>query len=290
MFRVRFLTALVGVPMMLLVISWGAQALRGLPFVAAVAFLVVVGLKELYGNMWRKQIRPVCELGYAASVALLLVVWYVRPSWQGQAIGFILAATVAGALVAHLGVKGETSPAQNVGGTVLGVIWVGLLFTYFLRLRQLDLAHVYPWLRGDDAWSFFRRHCGPLIVTFAAAWLSDTMAFAVGKTLGKHKLCPYLSPGKTIEGTIGGFLGATIFGALAAALMAIPVVHGAALGAIIGVIGQLGGLSQSAIKRDFQIKDFGTLFPGHGGVMDRFDGILFAMPAAFLYFKLFILM
>jgi phosphatidate cytidylyltransferase len=287
MFRVRAATALVCVPLMLVVVSWGAEVLWGVIFLACVAASTVLGMRELYSSLSRMQIRPVVEVGYVAGVGLLIVVWWAPRELQGHAISVILAITIAASLIAHFGTQRETSPVKNVGGTLLGVIWIGLLFTYFLRLRQIDLGYTYPWLSGDDWWSFFRRNCGALVVTFSAVWLSDTAAFIVGKTLGRRKLCPYLSPHKTVEGAIGAFFGAALFGLLAAWIMGIPVVHGAVLGAIIGVVGQLGDLSQSALKRDIQIKDFGDILPGHGGIMDRFDSALFAMPVAFLYFKLF---
>jgi phosphatidate cytidylyltransferase len=289
MFRTRAATAVIGLPLLLVVVSWGAEFVGGAIFLIAVVVATVLGLSELYGNLWRKRIRPVSEIGYVGAVALLVAVWWLPGNVQSHVISLVLALTVAGALLTHLGTRQETSPVRNVGATVLGVLWIGLLFTYFLRLRQIDLGQAYVWLTGDDWWSFFRRHCGALVITFSAAWLSDTAAFAVGKTLGRRKLCPYLSPHKTIEGAIGAFLGAALFGFLASWLMGVPTIHGLVLGAIIGVVGQLGDLSQSALKRDLQIKDFGDILPGHGGILDRFDSALFAMPVAFLYFRIFVL-
>ena len=124
---------------------------------------------------------------------------------------------------------------------------------------------------------------------FLVAWLSDTCAYFAGVTLGKHKIAPTLSPKKSIEGCIGGVLGATLIGLLYGYVLQWTG-HGEfgnptdymLLGAAGSVVAQIGDLAASGIKRCFDVKDFGTIIPGHGGVMDRFDSVLFTAPVIYL--------
>ena len=128
-------------------------------------------------------------------------------------------------------------------------------------------------------------------IVFIAAWGSDTCAYCVGKLIGKHKLPTKLSPKKTIEGCTGGVVGAMLIAGIYAYIFKEPLAeHGCsvALFTIVGGFGaicsQIGDLAASAIKRNYEIKDYGTLIPGHGGIMDRFDSILFTAPLAFIFF------
>ncbi len=129
-----------------------------------------------------------------------------------------------------------------------------------------------------------------LLFAFCASWATDIFAYFVGSKLGKHKLCPSISPKKSVEGAIGGVIGATLVSVLllfifrkfifeGSSLISYPVV--AVLGVILSVISMFGDLAASTIKRNFGIKDFGKLLPGHGGIMDRFDSALFVMPVLY---------
>ena len=118
--------------------------------------------------------------------------------------------------------------------------------------------------------------------------MTDTTAYYAGKFLGKHKLCPRVSPKKTIEGSIGGLLGATIFCGLLGVVTthyinSIPLYHFFIIGALCGVFSQFGDLVASTVKRYVDIKDYGNLIPGHGGILDRFDSILFSGVVVFYY-------
>jgi phosphatidate cytidylyltransferase len=124
--------------------------------------------------------------------------------------------------------------------------------------------------------------CWLVLVVFAC-WAEDTAAYAVGRTLGKRQLCPAVSPGKTIEGSAAGFLAAVLVAAAFGRWFGLPLGHAAMLGALIGVLAQLGDLSKSVMKRQAGVKDSGSIIPGHGGVLDRFDSLLFSAPAAFYY-------
>jgi phosphatidate cytidylyltransferase len=128
-----------------------------------------------------------------------------------------------------------------------------------------------------------------LLLSLAITWLADTGAYFIGSTWGRRKLAPRLSPGKTIEGTLGGWLTGVVTGGLVAGLLELGVVHGLALGMLIGVASPLGDLGISMIKRQVGAKDSGHLIPGHGGMLDRIDSILFTVVIGYYYVEWIIL-
>jgi len=130
-----------------------------------------------------------------------------------------------------------------------------------------------------------------LMMAFAGPSLADTLAYFVGSAIGKHKLCPHISPKKTVEGSVASILGGILGGGLAWLLEglwggSVPLAALLLLGAACGVLGQIGDLFASTIKRWAGVKDFGALFPGHGGVLDRVDSVLFCAPVIYGYFIL----
>lgn len=148
---------------------------------------------------------------------------------------------------------------------------------------------------------FTRKYCDKytVILPFVCAWMTDTGAFAVGNLFGKHKLAENISPKKTVEGAIGGLFFSTIGSALYIYIMVLIMASGkpmmsvvikfALLGFLASVISQLGDLAASCIKRDFEKKDYGKILPGHGGLLDRFDSVLFAIPLVYYIMRHFIL-
>lgn len=153
----------------------------------------------------------------------------------------------------------------NWAWTMAGILYVGWLLSYFVALRSLDA--------GRD-WVFFA-----LFITFG----SDTAAFFVGRTLGRHRLAPRISPGKTWEGAIAGIFGAIIVGLLFT--MLVPLSYGQAifLSLLVSILGQLGDLVESLLKRNMGVKDSSKLIPGHGGFLDRIDSIVFAGVVVYYY-------
>ncbi|HPQ71262.1 MAG TPA: phosphatidate cytidylyltransferase [bacterium] len=151
-------------------------------------------------------------------------------------------------------------------------IYPGLLAGYLVALKNLEIY-------ADDA--------KLLMFLFALVWINDSGAYFAGKSLGKHKMSPRLSPNKTWEGAIGGFAATVVLGVLIGAFSgAFTVLEGFILGVILGVVGPLGDLMESAIKRGANIKDSGTLLPGHGGVLDRIDSVLVCAPILYYYIVL----
>ena len=165
---------------------------------------------------------------------------------------------------------------------MFGVIYVALLAACLIGVRMIP----------DSATKTLVPHLASKMLTmfFAIVMLTDTGAYYTGRTLGRHKLAPRVSPGKTIEGAIGGFVTAVVAGFLCKLTFfpEIPIAHAMALGAALGVIGQFGDLAESLLKRGANVKDSGTLLPGHGGMLDRVDSLLFCAPVLYFYSRLFV--
>lgn len=277
MLRQRVLTAIIGIPLGLLLVWLGGWYLAG-----AVALLALAGLRELYRLMKARDRLAYPWLGYPLAIFLMVAVTpssshHLGPvSLKLEAILLAAAMAIGAALLLS-----STRPGAASGFlmTLAGHMYVPQLLSYVLRLRALGGPHVE--LPGS-AVTVSAGLCW-LAVLMLAVWGMDTAAYAVGKAAGRHKLCPKISPGKTVEGAIGGLLAAVALTAGLGHWLSLPLAHGLILGASIGVAGQVGDLFQSLLKRRAGVKDSGSLLPGHGGVLDRFDSLLFAAPLAYFY-------
>jgi len=129
---------------------------------------------------------------------------------------------------------------------------------------------------------------GPRVVLLLLVllWVGDSLAYFTGRSLGRHKMAPELSPGKTWEGAVANLVGSVLVGVVAARWIAVPQLHLAMMAALANVAGQLGDLTESAYKRSAGAKDSGTLLPGHGGMLDRVDSLIFAAPVVWYYFRI----
>jgi len=159
--------------------------------------------------------------------------------------------------------------ANQVMDTYFSLIYAPVMLSFVFLTRQLENGIYFVWM------------------IFISSWISDTCAYLVGVMIGKHKLAPVLSPKKSIEGAVGGIAGAAIVGALFGAYLdRVLYLEGfavilAVVGGVGSVISQVGDLAASAIKRNHDIKDYGKLIPGHGGIMDRFDSVIFTAPITY---------
>ncbi|NLL69615.1 MAG: phosphatidate cytidylyltransferase [Epulopiscium sp.] len=260
--KTRILSAIVGVPLLIFLISYG-----GWPLVISVLFLSLVGMKEFY-NAFASISQPLSMLGYGATLLYILIVLPKQQYFPLFIAVFILA------LLISLVFSYPKRNIMDIGVTFFGFFYVTFLFSHIFLLRNISNGIFLIWL------------------IFISAWGSDTGAYFIGVWLGKHKLCPQLSPKKTIEGALGGILGGSIlallYGYFLQRYVSVGIENFSFVCFLIGIAGaalsQLGDLSASAIKRFTKIKDFGKLIPGHGGVLDRFDSILFTAP--FVYYVL----
>ena len=167
--------------------------------------------------------------------------------------------------------------ANQVMATYFSLIYAPVMLSFIFLTRQLEHGVYLVWM------------------IFISSWISDTCAYLVGVLMGKHKLVPQLSPKKTIEGSLGGILGSAVVGALFGFLLLDKTLGGHqygimlfVIGAIGSVISQVGDLAASAIKRNHDIKDYGNLIPGHGGIMDRFDSVIFTAPMIYFLIIMFL--
>jgi phosphatidate cytidylyltransferase len=227
--------------------------------------VVTLAAAECYAALRRRGRHPATLLGLVATVAIMVAAYA-----KGQAaLPLVLVLVVTTALVWHLVGAERGSTVEGVASTLFGFLWIGLLGSY----AALMLApSIYPHRHGI---AFL---LGAIVATIGA----DVGALAIGSWLGRHHLAPEVSPNKTWEGLIGG---AVVAIALSAAVTGQvhpwTVSKAALLGLVVAVVAPIGDLCESLVKRDLGLKDMGSILPGHGGVLDRVDALLFVLPATF---------
>jgi phosphatidate cytidylyltransferase len=250
----RLLVTVVALPLVLWLVYLGGWPLFGLALVVALA-----ALHELY--VMARSLRPLVLAGYAGALATLLGAHLGGPTWMVG--GFLLTLLLAFLLYGIADTR--QSGTITMGSTVLGVAWIGLGLAHLLLLRDIP-EH------GRLA----------ILTVLLAVFADDTAAYFVGRLVGRHKLAPALSPGKTWEGFVAGTVvgvAVTFFALYDQNFLSIP--ESLVLGGAIALAGAAGDLFESALKRDLQVKDSGRLLGAHGGMLDRIDAHLFAAVAAF---------
>ena len=261
----RVATAAVGLPLLLAGLLFGPPIVA----VAIVAAAVLLGAAELFTLMARAGIAPLRSLGF-----LLVCVVFVEVARPDLLPASAWPAVSAAVMVGMLARSRDIALAVPAGAaTVLAAAYLGGLGGTLAALRVLPPAELGAWR---------------LLLLLAIVMGADTAAFFVGSALGRHKLAPAISPGKTVEGLVGGLAGG-ILGALAIrwiGLKAVPMGHAVVLGFLGAALGTAGDLAESLLKRWAGVKDSGTLFPGHGGMLDRLDSLLLAGPVLYYYFVL----
>ena len=271
----RILTALVALPILLYTV-WSQIPYF---FVGLAAIAALLALGEFYKLASNVGSRAHVVAGYSA--ALLVLACFVADMPAG------IVAVMAALAIISLGVEMATAKDLEkslaaVAATLMGVIYVVLLAGYLIGVRMIP----------DTFTAMPVPHLSAKLLTmfFAMVMLTDTGAYYTGRSLGRHKLAPRISPGKTIEGAVGGFITAMLTGPLChyTFFPEIPLGQAMALGAGIGVIGQIGDLAESLLKRGAKVKDSSHLLPGHGGMLDRVDSILFCAPLLYYYARVFL--
>jgi phosphatidate cytidylyltransferase len=277
----RVAVAAVGIPAVLALVYLGGWFLA-LPLAA----LAVLGVLELDRIAKAVGVRPLTVLAGAGAAALvLLAAWHpsfaTYAPWALATLGLVAASSILGALWR----RGPTDrPLESAGVTLFGVAYVGLPLSFVPLLLALPTGRSWA-ASGGDAWAGLAVIALPL----ASTWVGDACAYFAGSAWGKAKLAPSISPNKSWVGfwadLAGGAAAAAAWYALAA-----PVVPGLALGlpvvlsigALLGLGAVVGDLAESLLKRQAGVKDSGTFFPGHGGVLDRLDALLVTLPLAYV--------
>jgi len=284
---VRLLTALVGIPLAVVLVFFPG----GIPFAVAMGAISVLGVMEFYKGVRKIGARPV---EWAGVLAVLFFVFSARTfSYADRTtVGAMFPTALTLLLILSFCVeliRRERAPILNVGSTVFGAIYVGWLISHLVVLRGVWLVGLTPVPHTVTVGPYHPEIGACLVMlTFLGTWACDTGAYFIGRAFGKTKLAPRLSPNKTWEGAAGGFVSSIVVTTIAGYVIHLPLAHCLALGALFGVLTQLGDLSESSIKRELDIKDFGTMVPGHGGILDRFDSLLFTGPVAYYYAVLFL--
>jgi len=293
------------VGIVLLTLLFGSAYIGGWPWFVCVSALAIIALNEYYSALKAAGIHADPYLGGLCAIMLLLlaqlgedITLLAGPQDAALELGgvgvlatahvlqlslFVLLFCVAGTLVSQFKLRGKGSAVANSATTVFGVVYVGLLLTFLLRARYVDI----PLLVGIEGASVVARRLGALLFVIVSIWACDSAAFVGGNLLGRRKLAPLVSPNKTVEGSVCGLLAAALGALIVGLWVHLPADHCVALGVLMGIVGQVGDLGKSVLKRDLGIKDFSSLFGPHGGVLDRFDAILVSMPLLYWYFWFF---
>ncbi|MBZ0167845.1 phosphatidate cytidylyltransferase (CDP-diacylglycerol synthase) [Candidatus Methylomirabilis lanthanidiphila] len=256
----RILSAAILLPAFLLLVQFGTA----LHFFLLVALAILVGLHEFYGMAEAGGWHPLTSLGMGCGVALSCVEFFGAPApWL-----ISIFAGVMILLLITLLVEGTEQKETALRGaiTLFGLIYVAVLLSFPALLRAMELGRAY------------------IFYLVFVTWAGDTGAFYVGSTMGKRLLCPSISPRKTVEGSVGGLVCSIVASGLAKlwfweGLGAVEVV---VMGLGLGAMGQVGDLCESMLKRSFGVKDTGALIPGHGGLLDRVDSLLFTAPVLYV--------
>ncbi len=275
--KTRIISGLIMVPIVLAALLLGGWVLWG-----ACLLISLVAVREFYMGFKELGVRPGYTIGYCSVIGLYMM------DLIFMGFGFMLTGVWAfGTILAgllYLFWNFEDRKLADSMATITGAFYVGFFLHHLVLVDQIgrDLG------TAGGTMIYLNDYLSinvPLFVVFITAFGTDVMAYFTGYALGHHKLCPKISPKKTIEGALGGVLGSMILCA-GFALLCTPDLFGplTLLGVLGGVISQFGDLTASIFKRKMGIKDYGKLIPGHGGILDRFDSVMFTAPMTAYFF------
>ena len=249
MFRTRLISGIVLVVLAILLVTKG-----GVLLYCVTAAISLIGMFELYRVMGIEKKAPGIA-GYLACLGYYGLVWF-----EGQHYVTLLAIA---ALMVLMSIYVFTFPkygTEQITVAFFGIFYLGIMLSYLYQVRAMADGKYLVWL------------------IFLSSWGCDTCAYCAGMLLGKHRLAPVLSPKKSVEGAVGGVVGAILLGIIYAAATKGGMVEYAIICGVGALISMVGDLAASAIKRNQGIKDYGKLIPGHGGILDRFDSVIFTAP------------
>ena len=285
----RVIVAVIAAPIALWIVLVG-----GAPLAALLAIVSAIGAWEFFRIARGAGARPLDDVGIALAGILPLVVhahylgvFTARPAFAAVVVLIVMAATIW-----LRGVDG--APLVAAATTIFGVVYTAGMLAFGYALRYHDIVS------GYDSVGAKHLLLGPLSVPIPpggallmfpllVTWASDIGAYAVGRTVGGRKLIPSVSPGKTMSGAVGGLLASMLVAWAYGRGVLVPVAHlgfspwGAlTFGFLISVAAQVGDLFESLLKRDAGVKDSSRIIPGHGGILDRFDSLIFVLPVAYV--------
>lgn len=276
MLKTRIISAVIGMLLLIAVVLAGSSA-----FTIFIFLLSAIGIHEFYKAIEKGGYKPVRPIGYISCIFILAA------GFNGGLIDidvksaliyiFLSVFIILASLLAVIVFRHEQHQIADIALTLMGIVYVVFLFSFVVLSRNLPYGLWLIWF------------------VFIGAFATDTFAYFAGVNFGKRKILPQVSPKKSLEGMIGGIAGCVavtlIYGTYLAnrGVLDVAIHKFIILGLLNGVISQVGDWSASAIKRYMGVKDYGTIMPGHGGVLDRFDSILFVAPVVYFYFVLILL-
>ncbi len=288
----RVIVAFIGIPLAIFIIYMG-----GWIFFAAVILFSAFALWEFYRIAEKKNSFPNKIPGIIMGV-LMMILFYYR-SFLHDLIWLLISNVLFVMIIFFLElIRKKPNGLLNISTTIGGILYVIFPFSCLIGIREFySLVSNYQIIGesiGFEPKMYYEAlsgsaGCGWFVVNvFITVWIGDSAAYFIGKKWGKHKLFPRISPKKTWEGAIAGFVFSIIALVVTSNFLTprFPLKHALIIGSIIGVIGQIGDLAESLLKRDAGIKDSSGILPGHGGVLDRFDSILFVAPTVYIYLLL----
>lgn len=262
----RWVSALIGMPLVVIILVLGNT------YVVDITFAIVAGLSlHEYFNAFKEKAHPVIWMGYVSSFLIALI--HVIPVQHAITIVSVLIPIGITILFLQVILSNMKTNINDIAITFFGICYISLFLMFVPLIHAMEYGKFLVWL------------------VLAAAWGTDILAYLVGKTFGKHKFSE-ISPNKTIEGCIAGVIGAVLFGAGLVFVfnhvfnMNFSYVTVILIEIILSVVGQIGDFAASSIKRYVGIKDFSNLIPGHGGMLDRLDSIIFIAPFAYMLIRL----
>lgn len=259
---VRIVSAIIGIPLLLFIVTTGGNLLK-----LSVVIIAYIGLNEFYNAFKSIGMQPSKPVGFIgiALLTVLTILWI-----SAEIMMFWMFIVMLIALVTYL-----FSPKMNINDlavTVLGLFYVVFFMFHIALVSEIPVYNGLIWM------------------IFLSAFTTDTFAYFSGYFFGSKKLCPTISPKKTVEGSIGGILGSILSSAVFAYFLNMELIfHCMIIGFIGSILAQIGDLTASRFKRYVGIKDYGKIMPGHGGVLDRFDSILFTAPTVYYYIVFFLI-
>lgn len=263
----RIITGIIGIALAAFIIQTGGMLFNG-----TVLVLSIIGWHEFARAFAHKG----QNLAYLTGILALLLLWgcavFGVPEETMMVTTGIVLIVMAEAVFLH-----SSFSVEEAMISAAGILYTGILFSYLPMLRAWGDGAVISSPAGN-----MELGCAFIWVALIGTWASDTFAYFSGSLCGRHKLCPSISPGKTVEGLIGGIIGTVLSVTGLGVFFGFTLWEMALLGLCLALIATLGDLVESIIKRHTGIKDSGSLIPGHGGVLDRFDSTLFTMP--FMYY------
>ena len=269
-FAVRVVSAVILVLIIVILLWWGE-----IPFMVGIALIAFGGLWEFYSTFSRHGYKPATLLSMAAGSSLPVIAFFLRDSQDLTPMVLAIALYVPVLFAWCIFRRGSESPTTDISVSLLGVVMIGFCLAHFVLMLGLDKG--IPWTV-------------PFTV-IVMVWICDAVAYLAGSALGRHKMAPRISPGKSWEGFIAG----TIAVFIAAYVLYLTVNRdwlslgvSMELAVIVSIFAPLGDLSESTVKRELGIKDMSSLIPGHGGIMDRFDSMFFTATVAYYFLRFFI--